>query len=50
MGLVHLSHMTKMAAMSIYGKNPLEIFSRTKGPKTLGTGMQYWVHEPKKIY
>ena len=22
-------HMTKMAAMAIYGKNPLEIFSRT---------------------
>ena len=27
-----LSHMTKMAATPIYGKNPLKIFSRTGGP------------------
>ena len=33
-------HMTKMAAMPIYGKNPLKIFfSRTKRPMTLGLGM-----------
>ena len=25
-------HMTKMAAMPIYGKNPSKIFSRTGGP------------------
>ena len=31
-----LGHMTKMAAMPIYGKNPSEIFSRTKGPLTCG--------------
>ena len=33
-------HMTKMADMPIYGKNPLKIFfSRTKRPMTLGLGM-----------
>ena len=33
------AHMTKMAATPIYGKNPLKIFSRTRGPMTLGLGM-----------
>ena len=28
----HLGHMTKMAAMPIYGINPSKIFSRTGGP------------------
>ena len=33
-------HMTKMAAIPIYGKNPLKIFfSRTRRPLTLGLGM-----------
>ena len=32
-------HMTKMAATSIYGKNPLKIFSRTRRPMTLGLVM-----------
>ena len=33
-------HMTKMAAMPIYGKNPLKIFfSRTRRPMTSGHGM-----------
>ena len=33
-------HMTKMAAMPIYGKNPSKIFfSRTKRPMTLKLGM-----------
>ena len=37
-------HMTNMAAMSIYGKNPLKIFfSGTKRPMTLKVGMQHWV-------
>ena len=27
-------HMTKMATMPIYGKNPLKIFSRTSRPMT----------------
>ena len=35
-------HMTKMAAMPIYGKNPLKIFfSRTIRPMTLGLGMKH---------
>ena len=33
-------HMTKMATMPIYGKNPLNtFFSRTKRPMALGLGM-----------
>ena len=37
----HLGHMTKMAAMPIYGRNPLKIFfSGTKGQMALGFGMQ----------
>ena len=33
-------HMTKMAAMPIYGKNPLKIFFfRTRRPMTTGLGM-----------
>ena len=36
-------HMTKMAAMPIYGKNPLKIFfSRTRKPMTLGLGIWHW--------
>ena len=34
--------MTKMAAMPIYGKNPLKIFSRTRRLMTLGLYMQHW--------
>ena len=34
-----LGHMTKMADMSIYGKKPLKIFSRTRRLMTLGLGM-----------
>ena len=30
--LLSLGHMTKLATTPIYGKNPSEIFSRTKGP------------------
>ena len=32
-------HMTKMATMPIYGKNPLKIFSGIKRPMALGLGM-----------
>ena len=32
-------HMTKMADMPIYGKNPLKIFSRTRMLMTLGLDM-----------
>ena len=36
----YFSHMTKMAAMPIYGKNHLKIFfSRTRRPVTLRLGM-----------
>ena len=39
-------HMTKMAAMPIYGKNHKKIFfSETKGPMTLKLGMQHRVHK-----
>ena len=39
----YFCHMTKMAAMPIYGKNPLKIFfSRTRRPVTLGLGMSHW--------
>ena len=29
-------HLTKMAAMPIYGQNPLKIYPRTRRPMTLG--------------
>ena len=32
-------HMTKMATMPIYGKNPFNIFSGTKRPMALGLGV-----------
>ena len=39
-------HMTRMAAMPIYGKNLKKIFfSRTKRPMTLKLGMQHRVLE-----
>ena len=35
----YFGHMTKIAAMPIYGKNPFKIFySRTRKPVTLGLG------------
>ena len=40
-----LDHMTKMAAMPIYGKNFKKIFSGTKKQMTLKLGMQNWVLE-----
>ena len=45
-----LGHMTKMAAMPIYGKNLKKIiFSGTKRLMTLKVGMQYWVLEYYQI-
>ena len=41
-------HMTKMAAMPIYGKNPLEIFSRTISQMTLKLGRKQKGLEPYK--
>ena len=32
-------HMTKMAAMPIYGKNPSKIFSRTGSPISIKLGI-----------
>ena len=44
-------HMTKMAAMAIYSKNPKKIiFSRTKRPMTLNLGMHHWVLEYYQVY
>ena len=34
-------HMTKMAAMPIYGKNPSKIFSRTGGSISKKLGMKH---------
>ena len=34
-------HMTKMAAMPIYGKNPSKIFSGTGGPISTKLGMKH---------
>ena len=47
-----LDHMTKMTATPIYGKTPLKIFSRTKGPMTLHWGpgpTQHWGLGPNKV-
>ena len=46
----YLGHMTKIATMPIYGKNLLKIFfSGTKGPMTLGLGMQHLGLWPNKV-
>ena len=43
-------HMTKMAAMPIYGKKPLKIFfSRTKSPIILKLGMKHWEHNDDPV-
>ena len=43
-----LGHMTKMAAMPIYGKKPLKIFfSRTRSPMIFKLGMY---HRGLKLY
>ena len=44
-------HMTKMAAMPIYGKKPLKIFfSRTRSPMILKLGMKHRGLKPYKVY
>ena len=45
-----LGHMTKMAAMLIYGENLKELFSRTKRPMILKPGMQYLEIKVYKSY
>ena len=47
---LHLGHMTKMAAMPIYDKTHLKVFSGTKGQMTIGLGMQHWGYGPNKIW
>ena len=37
----YLVHMTKMAAMPIYGKNPSKIFSKSGGPISKKLGMKH---------
>ena len=37
----NLGHMTKMAAMSIYGKNPSKIFSETNGLISTNPGVKH---------
>ena len=44
------SNVTKMAAVPIYGKTPLKIFSKTKRPMTLKLAIQHWGLGPDKIY
>ena len=47
----YAGHMTKMAAMPIYGKNPLEIsFSRTGGPISMKLGMLHRGLQPIIVY
>ena len=44
-------HMTKMAAMSIYGNKPLKLFfSRTKSPMILKLGMYHWGLKRYKVH
>ena len=44
-------HMTKMAAMSIYGKNPSKIFfSGTGGPLSTKLGMKHQWHKYYNVY
>ena len=46
----YTGHMTKIATMPIYGKNPLNIFfSGTERPMTLGLGMWHWGCGPYQI-
>ena len=45
-----LGHKTKMDALPIHGKNPLNIFFYgTKGPVTLWLGIEHWGLWPNKV-
>ena len=46
----NLGHMTKMATMPIYGKNPSKIFSRTSGPISTKLEMYYWGLEYYNVF
>ena len=43
-------HVTKMATLPVYGKNPLKIFSRTVSQMTLKLGKKQKGLEPYKSY
>ena len=45
-----LGHMTKLAAMPLYGKNLKKNFSRTRSPMILKLGMQYRELKFYKVY
>ena len=42
-------HMTEMATIPVYGKNPLKIFSETSRPMTFEPGIKHWGLGPYKI-
>ena len=42
-------HVTKMATMPIYGKNPLKIFSKTRRPKICKLGIQHQAFRSYKV-
>ena len=47
----NLGHMIKMAAMSIYGKNPLKFFfSGTTGKISTKLGMKHWGLEYYNVF
>ena len=46
----YLVHMTKMAAMPIYGKNPSKIFSESGGPIPKKLGMKHQWLEYYNVY
>ena len=46
----HLVHMTKMATMPIYGKNPSKIFSGTSGPISTKLDMKHRGLQPIIVY
>ena len=43
-------HMTKMAALPIYGKNPSKIIYRTKKIMIMKLGMEHYVLKLFKVY
>ena len=46
----NLGHMSKMAAMPIYGKNPSKIFSRTGGLISRKLGMKLMTQVLQYVY
>ena len=46
----HPGHLTKMAAMPIYGKNPSKFFSETTGLISTELGMKHWGLEYYNVF